>query len=437
MGRRTQAPPISWLMKLALDHPALISLAAGFTDNESLPVAEARALLNEILGSRKTGRTALQYGTTVGDPQLRRLTAERLWQLDSSRGTRSTASLIDMKRESTVGLSPRELKEIYSPERAIITSGSQQLLYMLTECLCDPGDVVLVEDPTYFVYLSIVQSHGLQCRGVRLAGDGIDLAHLEQTLKALERSGGLKRVKMLYLVSYYQNPTGITTSFVKKVGALKTLKRFERAARHPIYLLEDAAYRELRFVGDDVSSALAVKGAADRVIYAGTYSKPFATGARVGFGILPEPLLDAVLRVKANHDFGTSNLLQQLLSRALASCRYEKHLSALRHRYARKSVTMVKAMREHFPADVRWEEPRGGLYVWARLPGSVKSGLKSNLFQSALRHGVLYVPGELCYADDPTRRKPNHEMRISFGSATEADIRAGITRLGATLRELL
>ncbi|PYJ81041.1 MAG: PLP-dependent aminotransferase family protein [Verrucomicrobia bacterium] len=437
MGRRTQAPPISWLMKLALDHPALISLAAGFTDNESLPVAEARALLNEILGSRKTGRTALQYGTTVGDPQLRRLTAERLWQLDSSRGTRSTASLIDMKRESTVGLSPRELKEIYSPERAIITSGSQQLLYMLTECLCDPGDVVLVEDPTYFVYLSIVQSHGLQCRGVRLAGDGIDLAHLEQTLKALERSGGLKRVKMLYLVSYYQNPTGITTSFVKKVGALKTLKRFERAARHPIYLLEDAAYRELRFAGDDVSSALAVKGAADRVIYAGTYSKPFATGARVGFGILPEPLLDAVLRVKANHDFGTSNLLQQLLSRALASCRYEKHLSALRHRYARKAVTMVKAMREHFPADVRWEEPRGGLYVWARLPGSVKSGLKSNLFQSALRHGVLYVPGELCYADDPTRRKPNHEMRISFGSATEADIRAGITRLGATLRELL
>jgi len=441
MGRRTQAPPISWLMKLPLDHPSLISLAAGFTDNESLPVAEARALLNEILGSSKTGRMALQYGTTVGDASLRRLTADRLWQLDSSGGTRSTASLIDRKRATTVragvGPSPRELKEIYSLERAVITSGSQQLLYMLTECLCDPGDVVLVEDPTYFVYLSIVQSHGLQCRGVRLAGDGIDLAHLEQTLKSLQRSGELKRVKMLYLVSYYQNPTGITTSFVKKVEALKMLKQFERAAGHPIYLLEDAAYRELRFAGDDVPSALAANGAGERVIYAGTYSKPFATGARVGFGILPEPLLDAVLRVKANHDFGTSNLLQQLLSRALASCRYEKHLSALRRRYARKAVAMVKAMREHFPADVRWEEPRGGLYVWARLPGSVKSGLKSKLFQSALKHGVLYVPGELCYADDPTRRKPNHELRISFGSATEADIRAGIARLGATLSELL
>ena len=92
MGRRTQAPPISWLMKLPLDHPSLISLAAGFTDNKSLPVAEARALLNEILGSGKTGRMALQYGTTVGDAPLRRLTAERLWQLDSSGGTRSAAS---------------------------------------------------------------------------------------------------------------------------------------------------------------------------------------------------------------------------------------------------------------------------------------------------------------------------------------------------------
>src|SRR2546429_9930863 len=95
MGQRTQAPPISWLMKRALDHPSLISLAAGFTDNESLPVEEARALLNEILVSSKTGRMALQYGTTVGDASLRRLTADRLWQLDSSGGARSTASLID------------------------------------------------------------------------------------------------------------------------------------------------------------------------------------------------------------------------------------------------------------------------------------------------------------------------------------------------------
>jgi 2-aminoadipate transaminase len=424
MGRRIEEPPISWLMKLTLDHPRLISLAAGFTDAESLPVREARELLNEILGSRKRAGAALQYGSTAGDPELRRLTAERLQELDAA-----ASGAQSFRRPGA--------RATYSPERIIITNGSQQLLYLVTECLCDPGDIVLVEDPTYFVFLSIAQSHELCCRGVRLEEDGIDLADLEHTLETLKRRGELKRVKFLYLVSYHQNPTGITTGFEKKALALKLLKRFERDAGHPIYLLEDAAYRELRFAGDDVPSALALPGPRGRVIYTGTYSKPFATGVRVGFGVLPEPLLMVVQRVKGNHDFGTSNLLQQLLCRALASCRYKNHLPELQRSYARKAATMTGAMREYFPAGVSWREPRGGLYVWARLPRSVKSGVNSKLFRSALKHEVLYVPGQLCYADDPTRRRPDHEMRLSFGNATEADILKGIARLGVTLRDLL
>ena len=442
LGQRTEAPPISWLMQLTLDRPNLISLAAGFTDNESLPVEETRELLNEILASPRSGRAALQYGTTAGDPHLRHLTADRLWKLDSAAETNHSASADDVahsRRDGRKARRPRFVaaREIYSPERVVITSGSQQFLYMLTECLCDPGDIVLVEDPTYFVYLGIAQSHGFSCRGIRMESDGIDLLHLEQTLEGLRRRGELKRVKLLYLVSYSQNPTGITTSFGRKSGALATLKRFERAAGHPIYLLEDAAYRELRFAGDDVASGLAAEGGDERVIYTGIYSKPFATGARVGFGILPKPLLTVVSRVKANHDFGTSNLLQQLLSRAIASCRYESHLPELRRRYAAKAAVMTRAMHDHFPAEVRWQEPRGGLYVWARCPKPVKSGLNSGLFQNALKRGVLYVPGELCYAKDPNRRTPNHEMRLSFGSASAADIRTGIARLGATLHELL
>ena len=106
---------------------------------------------------------------------------------------------------------------------------------------------MLVEDPTYFVFLSILQSRGLRARGVRLERDGLDLAHLEAVLQRLKKSGELRRVKALYLVSYFQNPTGVTTSFEKKRGILKLLKKFERAAGHPIYLIEDAAYRELRF----------------------------------------------------------------------------------------------------------------------------------------------------------------------------------------------
>ena len=107
----------------------------------------------------------------------------------------------------------------------IITNGSQQMLYMITEALCDPGDIVLVEDPSYFVFLGILQSHGVRARGVRMEPDGLDLTRLEAVLEALKRSGELRRVKMLYLVSYYQNPTGLTTSFAKKAGALKLLRQ--------------------------------------------------------------------------------------------------------------------------------------------------------------------------------------------------------------------
>ena len=414
LGQRTAPPAISWLMSLTLSHPKLISLAAGFTDNASLPVDEARALLDEILSANRTGQPALQYGSTAGDPLLRELTAKRLAELDA---------------QATGPRSPLQ------PDRLLITHGSQQLLYLLTEALCDPGDIVLVEDPTYFVYLGIAQSHGLRCRGVRLLPDGLDLVHLEQVLEELRRSGDLPRVKLLYLVTYYQNPTGYTTSHAKKAAALKLLRRYEKFAGHPLYLLEDAAYRELRFAGDDAPSALAAPGGVERVLYAGTFSKPFATGVRVGFGVLPEPVLTAATRIKGNHDFGTANLLQQLLARALATGAYARHLAELQRRYAHKARVMTDAVRAHFPSDVEWREPEGGLYVWARAPKRLRTGPKSLFFQTALKQNVLYVPGALCYADDAARRKPDHEMRLSYGGASERDITEGIARLGKALSQ--
>src|SRR5207253_1136335 len=125
-------------------------------------------------------------------------------------------------------------------------------------------------------------------------------------------------------------------------------------------------------------------------------------------------IFTAVARIKGNHDFGTANLLQQLLARALATGAYDRHLPLLRHRYSVKAARMTKAIRKHFPDEVKWDEPGGGLYVWAQLPPRLKSGVKSKLFQTALKRDVLYVPGELCYCDDDTRAKPNHEMRLSF-----------------------
>lgn len=407
-----EPPPISWLMQLALTRPELISLAAGFTDNDSLPVADVRELLGGILKSSGTGRPALQYGLAQGDPLLRRLTAEHVRELDGGRASDSA----------------------YSPDRVIMSNGSQQLLYMVTEALCDAGDIVLVEDPTYFVYLGILQSRGVRARAVRMDKDGLEPAHLERILESLKRAGELSRLRLLYLVSYFQNPTGITTRREKKSDVVDLLRKFERAAGHPIYVVEDAAYRELRFKGRDVASVLSLRGGADRVIYAGTYSKPFATGTRVGFGILPDPVFTAVLRLKGNHDFGTSNLLQQLLVRALASGRYQRHLVRLHRRYGWKANVMRKALVEHFPAEVEWQEPEGGMYYWARLPRGIKTGRKSRLFRAAFAEGVLYVPGDLCYADDPARPRPDSEMRLSFGGTAERNIRLGIKRLGGVLR---
>ena len=415
LGQRTEAPPISWLMNLALSRPSLISLAAGFTDNESLPVDFTREITQELLRQAKKGRPALQYGPTPGDPTLRQLTADRLYDLDRA-------------------CAPRTAKRRYGVDRTIITNGSQQLLYILTEALFDPGDIVLVEDPTYFVYLGIAQSHGLRCRGIRMEEDGIDLEHLETVLKSLKKNGDLKRVKMLYLVTYYQNPACLTTSLAKKKAALALLAKYEKFAGHPIYLLEDAAYRELRFTGKDTPSALTLKGSEDRVLYTSTYSKPFATGIRAGYGILPEPLLTIATRIKGNHDFGTANLVQAVLIRALQSGKYERHVAQLRQRYAHKAEVMLEAMQKQFPDTVTWPDTRGGLYYWVSTPKKVRTGLDSKVFQAALDAGVFYVPGVLCYADDPTRRKPDHEMRISFGAASMRNIKTGIKLLGSVLK---
>ena len=414
LGQRTAEPPISWLMAAALEKPGLISLAAGFTDNPSLPVAQTLEIVSSMLRG-KAGQAPLQYGTTAGEEKLRTITARRLAKADGQ---------------------PAKARA-YQPGRMLITHGSQQLLYILTEILFDPGDIVLVEDPSYFVYLGIMQSHGICGRGIRMEADGIDLAHLEKTLESLKATGELKRLKALYLVSYHSNPTGITTAAAKKAEALKLLRRYEKAAGHPIYLLEDGAYRELRFAGEDTPSALTMDRNANRVIYTSTYSKPFATGVRIGYGLLPEPLLTAALRVKGNHDFGTTNLLQQLITRALTSGAYEMHVQKLRQRYAKKASTMMSAIQRHLPEGVKWVQPAGGLYIWARMPARLKTDLKSKLFKAALRQKIIYVPGNLCYADDPTRRKPNREMRLSFGSASIKNIEEGIARLGLALKRVM
>ena len=139
---------------------------------------------------------------------------------------------------------------------------------------------------------------------------------------------------------------------------------------------------------------MTVGGAAERVIYSGTYSKPFATGVRVGFGVLPEALLDPVLRIKANHDFGTSHLIQQLVLKALESGEYVKNLKKVQARYRAKAGAMTAAIKEFLPGSVEWEKPEGGLNVWAGLPRSTNTGMKSGFFRARPRAGCPLRAGK-------------------------------------------
>ncbi len=431
LGRRTGPPPISWLMQTALSRPGLISLAAGFTDNATLPVELSRKLLNRVLRSPKSGQPALQYGITAGETNLRRLTARHVQKLDLG-GT-------PCRRPKSQGQRHAVPPEIHSWEHVLITGGSQQLLYMTLEALCDEGDIVLVEDPTYFVFLSILQSRGIRARGVQLERDGIDLAHLETVLQRLKKSGELRRVKALYLVSYFQNPTGATTSFAKKARHFEAAEKIRARRRSSDLSARRRRVSRIAIRADaDIQSALMVPGAADRVIYTGTYSKPYAPGARVGFGILPEPLFTSRPAHQGQPRFRHGESVATAPCRRAGKPAFTTGTSRkFEKRYAHKARVMKQALAEHFPPNVEIWESGGGLYFWARLPKSISTGVKSKVFQTALKNDVLYVPGELCYADDPSRAKPDHEMRISFGSASEENIREGIQRLGKVLKKIL
>ncbi|XOV70143.1 MAG: PLP-dependent aminotransferase family protein [Verrucomicrobiota bacterium] len=412
LAQRIEAPPISWLMDQKLKYPDLISLAAGFTDGPSLPVEEVQKIFKTITRTKKRSMEILQYGVGAGRDLLRDLTASNTAKLDEQDANNPA----------------------YHTDRILITHGSQQFLYLLSEALFEKNDIVILEAPTYFVYLGMLQSFGVQSRSIPMKSDGMDIEHLKATLESLKKSGRLSSVKLLYLVSYFQNPTGYSTSYAKKKAILKLVRSYEKHAGHPIYILEDAAYRELKFPATpEQPSMLSLPHARDRVIYSSTYSKPFATGIRVGYGFVPEPLRTILLRIKGNHDFGTANLLQAVVEEALRSGLYSGHVHQLQAEYAKKSEWMCQSIRKYFSSQVRWNHPSGGLYVWAQAPDHVSTGPDSRLFKACLKERVMYVPGSYTYGEDLTPNKPDQSMRISYGSASRSEIQKGIKRLGAAL----
>ncbi|MDP6554136.1 MAG: PLP-dependent aminotransferase family protein [Pirellulaceae bacterium] len=403
--------PISALMAQALENADLLSLAAGFVDEATLPTTAVRQACAEIMADHRVAQAALQYGTTPGIPKLRSMLLERF--LEEQRVAVATAPSVD---------------------QVVVTAGSNQLLHLIAESLLDPGDIVLCTAPTYFVFLGILANVGGHGRGVATDQHGMIPESLDEQLKQIDAAGELGRVKAIYLVPYFDNPQGITTAPDRLARIVEIAKRW--SIKHKIHVIADEAYRELRYAGPDEPSARCYDEDGDTVIVAGTFSKSFSPGIRVGWGILPSHLVDPVCEQKGNIDFGSPNFSQAIMTYALEHGQFDAHLDVLRAGYAPKLQAMLDSADEFLgPIEgVSWTHPSGGLYIWARMPTGLDAGPEGPLFRRAIQEGMLYVPGQYCF---PSEGEPIQEntMRLSFGVQTVARIRQGMQALAMAIHQ--
>lgn len=375
-------------MAMALETPGLLSLAAGFTDNKTLPVGEVRVAV-EALAQQPGEPEYLQYGTNRGRPGLRRLLSERL-----------------------AGIEPGLVADELSAGM-MVTNGSQQALYLAMQVCCDPGDIVLVDRPSYFVFLEMLTGLGVQARSLPLDAEGrIDGEALRRLLIEMETRGETKRLKAVYFVSYFSNPSARSLEEDEKTMLAEVLT--ERGLIIPV--LEDAAYRDLYYRQPYAARSVLTLPAwqAFPKLYLATLTKSFATGLKVGYGFCSDRLwLDKMLHVKGHHDFGTANFNQAIFERVLANGGFETQLARIRPAYEAKMRSLHGTLVAEGLSALgwRWAEPTGGLYLWLQAPTKLDTSMNSEFCRACVHEGVLYVPGDLCYGDDA----PKYFARLSFG----------------------
>jgi len=413
LARRNVPPEISWLMARALEVPGIVSLAAGFVDRETLPHDETADILAEMMAVPESGQAALQYGTTQGDLEFRTI-------------------LIDRLRGENV-LHPNAAIDA---SHCIVGSGSQQILYLASEALLDEGDIVLLEAPTYFVVLGVFNARGARTAGIDTDEVGMVPECLEACLERLHREGQLHRVKMLYLMTYATNPLGVTLPSPRRRQILSILQRY-REEGFPILLVEDAAYRRLVFEGECPPPLKSEDDSNDFILYTESFSKSLSPGLRLGFGVGPKALIDKMTDIKGNHDFGSSNLTQQIVKRVVRGGLFDRHRQLLLDTYRKKRDIVLQILEDHFPPDAHWLRPNGGFYTWIALPPHMDSGPQGEIFQTALQEKVLYVPGSLCYSPDRPESQRSSTLRLSYGMIGESALREGCQRLAKTLRRFL
>ncbi|OAM87202.1 PLP-dependent aminotransferase family protein [Termitidicoccus mucosus] len=417
LGQRADPPIIARLMAMALETPGLLSLAAGFTDNATLPADFIRSAL-ETLAARAGEPEHLQYGTNQGRAGLRRALAERVAAMDAALAPPGEAAAVPDAAALEAA--------------AFVTNGSQQALYLAMQVLCEPGDIVLVDRPSYFVYLEMLRGLGARARSLPLGEDGrLDEIALGRMLDALSASGEAARVKAVYFVSYFSNPSGRSLDEDEKNTLAHAL--LSRGLAVPV--VEDAAYRELYFDSEYKARGVLSLPAWEAFpkLYTATLTKPFATGLKTGFGICSDrEWLEKMLHVKGHHDFGSANFNQAVLEHALAAGDYDRQLARIRPVYAQKMGVLHGTLADEGLASLgwKWRAPSGGLYLWLEAPRGLDTGAGSKFCHACIGAGVLYVPGDLCFGDDA----PGNFIRLSYGVLGEGDLAEAARRFAGVAR---
>ncbi len=380
------------LLKLT-EQPNIISFAGGLPDPDTFP----REFLAQVAADeiRNNPGKTLQYTTTEGKLPLR----EPLSRWFAEDGMR------------------------FSPDQIIITSASQQGLDLIAKVFLDPGDVVLVELPTYIGAIQAFEAMQARLVGVELEDDGMDLDRLSDAIAAARRAG--QTPKLIYVVPDFQNPSGVTWSEEKRRGLL------EIASREDLVIVEDMPYRKLRFTGEPVPSVASLDPEG-RVVVLFTFSKVLAAGLRLGALAGPREILEKVVTMKQATDLCTSSLTQRLAVRFFQDYDVEGHMRTIRDHYRMKCHAMLRALDRYMPRreGISWTKPEGGLFLWARFPDQLDT---ERMLPRALDHKVAYVIGAPFFVDGTG----HNTMRLSFSSATTEQLEEGVRRLGQVVEEEL
>jgi 2-aminoadipate transaminase len=380
----------------------IISFAPGYPAPETFPWPAFQEIARELLSG--ADGSVLQYGPTRGFRPL----LDVIGAIMQRRGVGSTI------------------------DRLLVTTGSQQGLDLVARVLLDPGDVVLVELPTYTGAITAFRNVQAHMEGVPQEDDGIDLAALDACYLRLVRSG--RRVRLLYVVPNFQNPTGLL------IGLPKRQRLLEWAARRDVLIVEDDPYRELYFEDSTTEADVRPMKADDRdgrVVYLSSFSKTLAPGYRVAWIDAPAPLAVKFEFAKQAEDLCTGVFDQRLVYEAARRGILDRQLPLLRTHYREKRDVMVDALGRELGGAVTWPAPRGGFFLWAALPEPIDA---DRLIDRAVRHGVVYVAGEAFYVNAGAGSSPpmgRNLMRLSFSAPTHERIREGVSRLGAAIREEL